>query len=44
MKQENFPSLKKLGFANIDGGVTDRITNSFISFIKNKNELIYNIL
>ena len=44
MKQENFPSLKKLGFANIDGGVTDRVTNSFISFIRDKPELIYNIL
>ncbi len=43
MKQENFPSLKKLGFANIEGGVTDRAINSFISFIRDKPELIYNI-
>ena len=44
MKQENFPLLQKLCFANIKGGVIERVHNKFLILIRDKPELIYNIL
>ena len=43
MKQENFPSLKQLGYGYIKS-IMNRNLNSFLALIRDKPELIYNIL
>ena len=43
MKQENFPKIESIKFANLNG-ITERVHFHFLKFMRDKPELIYNIL
>ena len=43
MKQENFPKIELIKFANLNG-IAERVHFSFLKFMRDKPELIYNIL
>ena len=43
MKQENFPKIELIKFANLNG-IAERAHFSFLKFMRDKPELIYNIL
>ena len=43
MKQENFPKIELIRFANING-MPDKLHFELLKFMKDKPELIYNIL